>query len=100
MVGQCRGAAVSSDLSVATTRRAVSTSRGMDSILAARGDFPEMAKRFRKSSSSIGVGNSPYRASASTALFAFGTALAANAGMFIPSTRTVCTSTMPMKPRI
>jgi hypothetical protein len=46
------------------------------------------------------VGNGLYRASSSTALFAFGTALAANMGIFIPSTRTVCTSMMPMKPRI
>jgi hypothetical protein len=46
------------------------------------------------------VQKSAYKASSKTALFAFGTASAAKAGMFIPSARTVCTSSMPMKLRI
>lgn len=53
------------------------------------------------------VGRSIHRAersgsstSSPTAAIAFGTAWAARSGMFIPSTRTTCTSEMPMKPRI
>ncbi len=87
-------------LSVATTQPPISPAWKDGLNFDDLGRRPGNGKKLLQVGEFLWSGTSPYRASPSTALFAFATALAANRGMFIPSARTVCTSTMPMKPRI